>query len=181
MCSPAAAVAGVSAAASMYQSSETTKATAAHQKRVQEANAQLTKEQGLLAQTQLRKQQAQEHESTSLQLRELRRRAEVARGQAVTAAAETGTIGESVAALNAEFHRQEVESVRNLYLNQEFRDDQHDATAERIRIGESISLLSNLRSPVTLPSFLGATLRIGTAAYEANEASKSNDQGAYKG
>ncbi len=175
MCSPAAWVAGIGAAAGIAQNREQLRQAGTHAGRVSDANARLINEQSFASQEQLRELQKQEHEATSLQVQELQRRADAARATAITSAAETGTTGLSVDALNADFTRQELDSTRNLFRTQEFRDQQHEATAARLRTGQQVALLDNQPAPFRLPGFLGAALRIGVDSFTANEAAKARN------
>lgn len=174
MCNPA-LLAGaqlVAGAADVVQQRRTTQANAAFQQKRADLNSQLVGQQVAGQLTQLQKQQQQENQALAAQLQELRRRGNAAEATAAVGAAEAGTRGESINALNRDLERQTLQSARNLTLSQKFRDDQRAAQAEQIRLGQQVTLLNGQPDPFVLPNYLTAALRIGLDSYNTYQSAK---------
>lgn len=137
---------------------------AAYQKELAERNRLLAQQQATRQIGQLGAVLLQEQSATAQRSEAIGLEAMAAKATATVGAAESGTEGASVAALNADFARQQAMAQTTLVRNQEFRKRSADVQASSIRDGMDASIINSLPPPVVIPTFMGAALR-ATEAY----------------
>lgn len=162
MCDPTGIYVGI-AALNVINDTQRARAQNKFNKRFSEANRELINRQANLQLLQTQKRFLQERAKTAQQLREVSRAAEKAQAQNIVAAAETGTTGASVAAINQEFESRELEAQDNILRNQLFTEDALNAQQRQVQFSRGQSDLSALPTPVQIPNFLDALVRIGGA------------------
>ena len=125
------------------------------QKRLAAINAQIAAEQANRSINQIRARQVQERAALAQQTQEITDRAREALGVSVTQASESGTAGASLAALQDDFVRQELNAQQALLRSQEFRDQQAQVQADQARTGQRASVLNSLPDPLRQQGILG--------------------------
>jgi hypothetical protein len=156
------------------QSRANAKATNKYQQQVYSENARLATEAANMQYDALGARQVQETLAATQSVTEVHRQALEAKGRVRTSAADAGVSGASVDALYSDFERQELDYQTASKRNQAFRDEQFDLERKAVRSGLQSRIASAQPSPVTVPSWFGAFLKIG-----ANVQQSFNDHSTY--
>jgi len=167
MCDAYAAIAGAATLAQGVTQRDAAKNQIAFQEELFQRNASLAQRDRNDAELQLRRRQLQQRAVTAQQLEAINLRGQSARAAAVAEAADSGTTGNTLAILNADFARQTLEAGNVARRNQEFVDQQVDAQSLGLDRQLERSLLSATPPSVAVPNFLSILLNVGTSAVGA--------------
>jgi len=138
------------------QSAKTARAVAKFQKKLQEANNKIAAEAANRNIVAIQRRQVQEHAALSQQTISVADQARRALAVATTQSADSGTSGNSLAALIDDFERQKLDAQQALIRSQKFRDTAAKDQVLNVRSAQRTNALNSLPDPVSIPSFLEA-------------------------